>query len=77
MSVLDWCLLAAITTIWLILVVNVVLVIAGYLEYLQQVKRPVPALPQVPPFVSVMVPAHNEGIVIVKTVEALLRFDYP
>ncbi|MCI1686702.1 glycosyltransferase family 2 protein [Schleiferilactobacillus harbinensis] len=77
MSVLDWCLLVAITTIWLILVVNVVLVIAGYLEYLQQVKRPVPALPQVPPFVSVMVPAHNEGIVIVKTVEALLRFDYP
>lgn len=77
MSVLDWCLFVAITAIWLILVVNVVLVIAGYLEYLQQVKRPAPALPQDPPFVSVMVPAHNEGIVIVKTVEALLRFDYP
>ncbi|ERL65859.1 glycosyltransferase family 2 protein [Schleiferilactobacillus shenzhenensis] len=77
MSVLDWCLFVAITAIWLILVVNVILVIAGYLEYLQQVKRPAPALPKDPPFVSVMVPAHNEGIVIVKTVEALLRFDYP
>lgn len=28
-------------------------------------------------FVSIMVPAHNEGIVIVRTVEALLNFNYP
>jgi cellulose synthase/poly-beta-1,6-N-acetylglucosamine synthase-like glycosyltransferase len=76
-SALDWCLLVAILAIWLILMVNVVLVIAGYLEYVRQIKRPVPQFPKKPPFVSVMVPAHNEGIVIVKTVESLLRFDYP
>lgn len=29
------------------------------------------------PFVSILVPAHNEGIVIVKTVLSLLSFDYP
>ncbi len=29
------------------------------------------------PFVSVMVPAHNEAIVIRKTVESLLELDYP
>ncbi len=34
-------------------------------------------MPSTPPFVSIMVPAHNEGIVIVKTVQALLALDYP
>lgn len=36
-----------------------------------------PEIPAEVPFVSVMVPAHNEGKVIVKTVESLLAFDYP
>lgn len=34
-------------------------------------------MPPKPPFVSIMVPAHNEGVVIVKTVQALLNFSYP
>lgn len=29
------------------------------------------------PFVSIMVPAHNESVVIRRTVRALLNFDYP
>ncbi len=39
--------------------------------------KPSPELPDKPPFVSILVPAHNEGIVIVKTVLSLLSFDYP
>lgn len=56
---------------------NVVLTIAGYVNYLQKVRRPEPQLPVKVPFVSIMVPAHNEGIVIVKTLQSLLNFDYP
>ncbi|HIW72294.1 MAG TPA: glycosyltransferase [Candidatus Levilactobacillus faecigallinarum] len=57
--------------------VNLVLTIAGYTQYLKDVKTPAPELPADVPFVSVMVPAHNEGIVIVRTVLSLLNFDYP
>ncbi|VDG24356.1 glycosyltransferase [Lactiplantibacillus mudanjiangensis] len=67
----------AILAIWGILVVNVVLTIAGYVNYLQKARRPEPVLPAEVPFVSIMVPAHDEGIVIVKTLQSLLNFDYP
>ena len=77
MSALDWIMLFAIGAIWLILMVNVILVVAGYFEYMKMTQQPEPSLPPTPPMVSVMVPAHNEGVVIVKTVESLLRFDYP
>ena len=77
MSVLDFFLLIAIISIWGILIVNLILTIAGYTWYLKQAGKPDPQLPADVPFVSIMVPAHNEGIVIVKTVLALLSFDYP
>ncbi|APP13194.1 glycosyl transferase family 2 [Lactiplantibacillus plantarum subsp. plantarum] len=77
MSILDYFLFLAVLSIWGILVVNVVLTIAGYVNYLQKVRRPEPQLPVKVPFVSIMVPAHNEGIVIVKTLQSLLNFDYP
>jgi Glycosyltransferases, probably involved in cell wall biogenesis len=69
--------MVAIISIWGILIVNLILTISGYTWYLKQVKQPTQQLPEQPPFVSIMVPAHNEGIVIVKTVISLLSFDYP
>ncbi|RXI80128.1 glycosyltransferase [Levilactobacillus suantsaii] len=77
MSGLDWFVFVAILAIWGILVVNLILTMAGYTQYLRTVRTPAPRLPAVAPFVSVMVPAHNEGIVIVRTVVALLKLDYP
>ena len=77
MSVLDYLLFIAIFSIWAILIVNVILTISGYIYYLRWSKRPAPELPEAVPFVTIMVPAHNEGVVIVKTVLALLAFDYP
>lgn len=77
MSGLDWFVFVAILAIWGILVVNLILTMAGYTQYLRTVRTPAPRLPAVAPFVSVMVPAHNEGIVIVRTVVALLNLDYP
>lgn len=77
MTVLDFFLFCAIFSIWMILIVNVILTIAGYIFYLRWVHKAPPSLPTEPPFVTIMVPAHNEGIVIVKTVMALLALDYP
>ncbi|WP_019205803.1 glycosyltransferase family 2 protein [Limosilactobacillus ingluviei] len=75
MSLVDLLLFISIFSIWTILAVNVVLIFAGYVKYLTMKVHA--HLPAVPPFVSILVPAHNEGIVIVRTVRALLALDYP
>ncbi|WP_034545663.1 glycosyltransferase family 2 protein [Levilactobacillus namurensis] len=77
MSVLDVFVFISILVIWGIMAVNLILTVAGYTQYLKDVRTPLPDLPDQAPFVSVMVPAHNEGVVIVRTVLSLLNFDYP
>ncbi len=76
-NVSDALFLYAIAVIWLMLVLNVALTVAGHRYYLQTLKDDVLFSPAVFPFVSVLVPAHNESRVIGNTVRALLRFDYP
>lgn len=44
---------------------------------MQKSQQVAPELSEIPPFVSILVPAHNEGFVIVKTLQSLLNFDYP
>lgn len=66
----------AITCIWLLLVVNITLIIAGYVYYIKSERKRFEPLEEYP-MVSIMVPAHNEGIVIVRTVESLLALNYP
>lgn len=77
MTISDILMLIAVICIWSLLLVNVVLILAGYLYYLASDREEVPELKGEVPFVSIMVPAHNEGKVIVQTVESLLALDYP
>ncbi|MBP1045888.1 glycosyltransferase family 2 protein [Enterococcus sp. BWM-S5] len=78
MTITDIIMLAATLIIWSLLIVNMILVIAGYIYYLRTDPKDPPELNEEEvPFVTIMVPAHNEGIVIVKTVEALLNFNFP
>ncbi|AOZ94417.1 glycosyltransferase family 2 protein [Paenibacillus crassostreae] len=77
MTFADILMLISVICIWSLLLVNVVLIIAGYLYYVQVENEPDMELEGELPFVSIMVPAHNEGIVITKTVESLLALDYP
>lgn len=78
MSLYDYLLLFSTFSIWTLLLLSIILTLAGYIYYLRWAKTPLPTLDEkTTPFVSIMVPAHNEGIVIVRTVEALLHFDYP
>ncbi|CAM4411983.1 glycosyltransferase family 2 protein [Paenibacillus typhae] len=77
MTISDVLMVIAVICIWSLLLVNVALIIAGYLYYIQTEREKVPEIKGEYPFVTVMVPAHNEGVVISKTVESLLALDYP
>ncbi|GGA10893.1 glycosyl transferase family 2 [Paenibacillus marchantiophytorum] len=77
MTIADILMLISVICIWSLLLVNVVLIVAGYLYYIEIENKPIPPLKGETPFVSIMVPAHNEGKVIMKTVESLLALDYP
>lgn len=77
MTFLDILSLYNIIAIWGLLFLNVTLSVGGYLYYMR-VNRTDGHIPlKEYPMVSVLVPAHNESIVIRRTVQALLAFDYP
>lgn len=77
MNLADYLTLFAMVAIWSLMAINVFLSVGGFLYY-YKMERQDPNIPlEEYPFVSVMVPAHNESAVIQRTVRALLRFDYP
>ena len=77
MNVFDYLLLYSLGTIWIVITVNIVLVIGGYIYYTKTNDKKMKEELEHYPFVSIMVPAHNEGIVIEKTAVSLLNLDYP
>ena len=76
LSLVDYLFLFSLVSIWAILLINIVLAISGYIYYLRNLNFKDQRLDEYP-FVSILVPAHNEGKVIGKTVESLLSLDYP
>ncbi len=76
LSLVDYFFLLSLISIWAILLINIILAISGYIYYLKNLKFKDERLDEYP-FVSILVPAHNEGKVIGKTVESLLSLDYP
>lgn len=76
LSLVDYLFLFSLVSIWAILLINIILAISGYTYYLKSLKFKDEKLEEYP-FVSILVPAHNEGKVIGKTVQSLLAFDYP
>lgn len=76
-NIYDYLLLGSLAAIWLVMLINNILVTGGFLCYLDHArkKRPLVSAADLP-FVSVMIPAHNEAKVIGKTLEAILESDY-
>lgn len=76
---IDLLFLASAIGIWLFLLFNVVLTFFAFLHGLTSEKErerlfdePFPF-----PFISILIPAHNEGLVIQRTLEAMLAQNYP
>ncbi|WP_332842350.1 glycosyltransferase [Paraclostridium sp. AKS81] len=75
-TIVDYLFLFSLISIWAILFINILLAASGYVYYLKNLNFKDEKLKEYP-FVSILVPAHNEGKVIGKTVESLLLLDYP
>ena len=77
MTLADYLSLFAMISIWTLLGINIFLAVGGAIYYYKMANTDPHVELDEYPFVSVMVPAHNEQAVVKRTVEALLRFDYP
>lgn len=77
MSLADGISLYAISAIWILMIINMILSVGGFIYYMQVYKTNGHIPLKEYPMVTIMVPAHNEGIVIGKTVRSLMRFTYP
>ncbi len=79
MIFIDYLFLYSMTTIWLLLGMNIVLTYFGYLHSVKVRAQKFNILTDMQGFktVSIMIPAHNEEKVIRYTVEAMLKIDYP
>ncbi|MEI6100412.1 MAG: glycosyltransferase family 2 protein, partial [Eubacteriales bacterium] len=76
MPTMDGLIIYSVICIWSLLLINVVLLCAGYRYYvISETKKPI--ITDRFPTVSILIPAHNEGKVIERTVNALLAFNYP
>jgi len=79
MNIIDILFLYSMFCIWAMLFMNIVLTYYGY-EYSMEVReKQLNVLREMDnyPFISIMIPAHNEGIVIEKTLMAMIRMNYP
>lgn len=77
MTLIDILSLYAIIAIWGLMLINVLLSIGGFVYYIRSNRTDGHVKLEEYPMVSIMVPAHNESIVIRRTVQALLALDYP
>lgn len=73
----DWLFIFSLTSIWILLLVNIILSLGGYIYYIKLSKMKNYNKIQHYPTVSIVVPAHNEEKVIRRTVKSLLSFNYP
>lgn len=76
---IDLLFLASAIGIWLLLLFNVLLTLFAFIYSLtaEREKKRLFSRPFGLPYVSLLIPAHNEELVIRRTVEAMLAMDYP
>lgn len=77
MSIVDVLALYSIFAIWGLMFINIVLSVGGFIYIMRMYRTDGHKSISEYPMVTIMVPAHNESIVIQKTMEALLKLDYP
>lgn len=77
-GVVDYLFIFSLVSIWALLLVNIILALNGHKYYSKINKEKIKLIEDKDcPFISILVPAHNEEKVIYKTVVALLLLNYP
>ncbi|MFI5251296.1 MAG: glycosyltransferase [Bacteroidota bacterium] len=71
--------LLAVILIWFMIAYQLVLTLAGFFQYRSSLKekKHIDAQQFDYPKVSILIPAHNEEVVIAQTIESMLLLDYP
>lgn len=79
LTLMDMLFLYALISIWIMLLYHILLAFSGYKYHDEIYKDPGAVLSTLKeyPFVSILVPAHNEEKVIGRTVKAIMNMDYP
>lgn len=77
LGIFDYLFLFCITSIWIMILINIILTIGGYIYYIKTLKFKIDKPLDKYPMVSIIVPAHNEERVIEKTVISILNMSYP
>lgn len=70
---------SSLTVIWMMLLYHMFLMQGGYIHYLRY-RRPIQEWEkkkQKLPKVSILIPAHNEEVVIERTIKSMLKLEYP
>ncbi len=77
--IIDYLFVFCVIVIWFMLAYQFILFLLGYLYGMraERERRRVDNSPAELPSISLMIPAHNEGLVITGTLNALLRLNYP
>ena len=77
--IIEYLFVFSVIIIWFMLAYQFILFLLGYLYGFRSEKqrRILEETPLDLPAISLMIPAHNEGMVITATLEGLLRLDYP
>ncbi len=77
--IIDYLFVFSVIVIWFMLAYQFILFLLGYIYGVraEHRRRALEDLSLELPPVSLMIPAHNEGMVITDTLESLLRLDYP
>ena len=77
--IVDYLFVFSVIVIWFMLAYQFILFLLGYLYgfRIERQRRKLENMPLELPAVSLMIPAHNEAMVISHTLETLLKMDYP
>ncbi|WP_432402851.1 glycosyltransferase [Wukongibacter sp. M2B1] len=75
-NIYDYLLLGSLFSIWFVILMNIVLVTSGFISYVKHYRNEDDRTLESLPFVSILIPAHNEAKVIEKTVKSILNLDY-
>jgi len=79
LNIIDYLFLYSLLSTWVLLLMNIVLSLSGYKFFTKINKQKIDILKELTvfPSISVLIPAHNEEVVIERTVKSILSLDYP